>query len=911
MPPEDTLALPLSAFPETLLELSFDPNQSYQTQAVESVCGLLSGQPRNEVELTFALGDGFAAIANRLDLDNETLLANLHTVQRQNGIAPDDGLELISETIQTADGERETAFPNFSVEMETGTGKTFVYIRTALELFRRYGLRKFIVVVPSVAVREGVLATLRQTQKTFRALYDNVPYRSYVYASDNLTVVRQFALSDSVEIMVMTIDSFNKAANVIRQATDRLQGETPIHLVQATRPVLILDEPQNMESEQRVAALAALDPLFALRYSATHKYPYNLLYRLTPFDAYRQGLVKKIEVASAQKQGIGNEVFLRLDNIASAKKTLTAKIAIHKRMADGTVKEQIVTVKPGDDLAEKSARSDYTGYEVDEIDLGAGFVRFANGKELTQGAEVGADKDAIFEAQIHYTVEAHFRKQKMLREQGIKVLSLFFIDRVASYADADGIIRRLFIKAFNALKARPEYEAWQDLEPGKVAAAYFASKPRKGGAAEVMDTSGKSKEDEAAYNLIMKDKEKLLSFAEPVCFLFSHSALREGWDNPNVFQICTLHQTVSETKKRQEVGRGVRLARNQDGDISHEDRVNVLTVVANESYETYVAQLQSELEEAYGKAGIPPPPPNAREKGTSRLRKEYMLKPEFKNLWEKISRKTRYAVTLDTEKLLAEVLPLVDGLEVKPPRITMTKAGVRVGKDDRLEAIQMTAEKTALYLTEYPVPNMVALLNDLMERVTPPVRLTRRTLLEILRRTTNGKAMLDNPNEFAVQVVRVLKDRLADHLVNGIKYQPISDEYQMSQIEESIESWEEYLTPSERGLYDHVIFDSEVEKAFVAGMEKREDVRMYWKLPRWFMVTTPIGNYNPDWAIIQEDRDSQGQKKELLFLIGETKSTTHLEELRPDEKRKIICGGHHFKDALRVGYKILTSASEL
>jgi type III restriction enzyme len=433
------------------MQFKFDANQEYQVRAIESVALLLEGQPRNEADLSFSLG-GFAAVPNQLDLDEAALIANLQVVQRENGLPADDVLQLIEESIETVEGRKQVRFGNFSVEMETGTGKTYVYLRTALELYRRYGLRKFIAVVPSVAVREGVLKALKVTEKHLRELYGNTPYRYYVYDSANLSQVRQFALSDGVEIMVMTIDSFNRASNVIRQSTDRLQGETPIHLVQAARPVLILDEPQNMESELRVRALAALDPLFALRYSATHRNPYNVVYRLSPFEAYRQGLVKRIEVGSVVQSDDENLPFLRLDQIRAEKRTLTARIALHKLMKNGTVKEQVVTVRPGGRLEENAGRPEYAPFVVDEIDAAAGVVTFANGDELRLGETKGADKDAIFAAQIRYTVEAHMRRQARLRGAGIKVLSLFFIDRVDNYVRDDGIIRRLFKEAFDDLK---------------------------------------------------------------------------------------------------------------------------------------------------------------------------------------------------------------------------------------------------------------------------------------------------------------------------------------------------------------------------------------------------------------------------------------------------------------------------
>lgn len=896
------------------MKLRFDPNQEYQVRAVESIAALFEGQPMIAVEPTFELGATFGTVGNRLDLTESALVGNLHRVQEENGLQPDDALSFIDETVETALGPKQVRFPNFSVEMETGTGKTYVYIRTALELFRRYRLRKFIVVVPSVAIREGVFKELQVTEQQFRELYDNIPYRYYVYNSANLTQVRQFSLSDSVELMVMTIDSFNKASNVIRQSTDRLQGETPVHLVQSARPILILDEPQNMESELRVKALAALDPLFAIRYSATHRNPYNLVYRLTPFDAYRQGLVKRIEVAAVVREDEETLPFVRLDRIDAKKKTLTARVTIHKLMKTGAIKERAVTVKPGDSLQKKADRSEYAAFDVDEINAGGGFVRFANNIEVKLGEAMGADREAIFEAQIRYTIEEHFRKQRRLKDAGIKVLSLFFIDRVDNYVQEDGVIRRLFDEAFDELKS--QYPEWRETDPEQVQAAYFAQKRRRGGVVEYVDSvSGETKEDEAAYDLIMKNKEQLLSLEEPVAFIFSHSALREGWDNPNVFQICTLNQTVSEIKKRQEVGRGVRLARDQGGERVHDERINVLTVVANESYEGYVAKLQSEIEEEYGAEGVPPRPANARRRGVAKLRKEFVLKREFKELWERIKHKTRYAVKIDTEKLITEVLPQLDRVKVSTPRVAITKAEVEV-KDaaEEYETRQATAGKTFVDLTgRHPLPNLIEVMANLMEHTTPPVKLTRRTLLEIFKRSANKQAALTNPQEFATEAVRIIKERVADHLVHGIQYEKINAWFEMSQLEAEVESWEQYLVPAKRSVYDNIVYDSEIERKFVQGLEARDDVMMYLKLPAWFKVPTPIGEYNPDWAVVMEDRDAHGKPtgKPLLYLVRETKDSTWKKSLRPNERRKIECGERHFEGALDVDFKVVSSAKEL
>lgn len=894
------------------MRFKFESNQPFQLQAIESIAKLFDGQHHATEQLELS-GEGLAAVPNNLEVDHNAILQNLQQVQSDNGLPADQTLEYIEEEIESLGEEKSVRFPNFSVEMETGTGKTYVYLRTILELFRQHGLRKFIIVVPSVAVREGVLKTLEITQTHLRQLYDNPPYRYYAYDSAKLSQVRQFALSDSVEIMVMTIDSFNKASNVIHQTTDRLQGETPVHLIQATCPILILDEPQNMVSELRVRALAALNPMFTLRYSATHRNPYNLVYRLTPFEAYQQGLVKRIEVAGIEQEDDVSQPFIRVNDIQSKKNIVTARLSVHKLMSNGTVKEQRITAKFGDDLTEKANRPEYYGYIIDEINPGGDFVRFTNGVELSTGESIGENKTAIFEAQIRYTIEEHFLKQRRLKPHGIKVLSLFFIDRVDNYVGDEGIIKSLFRKCFNELKLK--YASWKEVDVEEVQAAYFAQRRTRSGEIIYEDSrTGEAQRDVEAYDLIMRDKERLLSFEEPTSFIFSHSALREGWDSPNVFQICTLNQTASEMKKRQEIGRGVRLAVDQTGNRIYEKRVNVLTVIANESYTNYVERLQTETVEEYGDQGLPPRPANARRRGVAKLRKEYTLKLEFLELWDQIKHKTRYTVTVDTEQLIKEVVAALDESEIRPPRITVTKAQVQVDDEQIFTAMQMSGAKTAMDLSgRYPLPNLVDVMMHILENTTPSMRLTRKTLLNIFMRTRRQREALDNPQEFASVAVRIIKEKLTDQLIDGIQYEKIDECYEMCQLEASIDSWKEYLIPARRSVYDHVIFDSEVERKFVEGLERRDDVKLYLKLPSFFTVPTPIGEYNPDWAVVVEPRDAHGEPtgEQMLYLVRETKGTTNLDELRPDEARKIRCGEKHFKDALGVDYKVVKSAEEL
>jgi type III restriction enzyme len=907
------------------VRIQFDGNQSFQLKAIQSVADLFRGQPRRIAEFgPDDLGPIFGSMTNRLDLNEDELVRNLHIVQTQNGVPRDASLQTIEETIRTAGGDRLIRFPNFSVEMETGTGKTYVYIRTALELNRRYGLRKFIVVVPSVAVREGVLKTLKITQDHLRALYDNVPYRYTVYDSKSIAKVRQFAMSDCVELLVMTIDSFNRDDNVIRQSTDRLQGATPLFLVQAARPVLILDEPQNMESEGRIRALASLDPLFALRYSATHRNPYNLAYRLTPFEAYRQSLVKRIEVASVVKEDDFNQVFVRVDEIGTAARTVRAKIAVHQRMADGEIKEKSYWFKPGVCLETKANRPEYGSFAIDEIDAADQVVRFKNGIEIRVGEAQGADRAVLFREQIRYTVEEHFRKQKRLTPHGIKVLSLVFIDHVDNFVGQSGpdkavgvdglypgIIKEMFDEAFESLKGR--YPEFADKRGTDVRAHYFAQKSRRGGIKETIDsTTGQSAEDRAAYNLIMKDKEKLLSFDEPTAFIFSHSALREGWDNPNVAQICTLNQTKSELKKRQEVGRGMRLVVNQKGERVFDDRANILTIVANESYEKFVATLQAEMVEAFGKEGAAPKPINARQKNIAKRKPLDELPEEFVTLWDKIKLKTRYQVTVDTPKLIADVVGALDRLKIDPPRIIASKAQVTAdATEDRLDYRHVGQKVVASLIGRQGVPNVVEMIEDLVAHITPPIKLTRKTLTTIIRNTKNRQAAVDNPQEFAFQTAHIVREKALQQLVDGIQYFKDGAWYEMTEWVEEEETVSDRLIPVDNSIYDHIVVQSDTEKKFVEKLKKRNDVRLFVKLPGWFRVTTPVGQYNPDWGLVMEEVDAFGESGPLLYLVRETKSTTVPDELRGTENQKIHCGDRHFKGALGVDYRVITSADDL
>jgi type III restriction enzyme len=611
------------------MKIQFDANQAFQLDAISAVADLFDGQPQDAPEFsiikTVENAELFAGqertelgVGNRLLLNDDKLRINARSIQARNDIevanesAPLEGWALFDGAANAA-----RTCPHFSVEMETGTGKTYVYLRTIFELSRRYGFKKFIVVVPSVAIREGVLKNIEITADHFKALYDNMPFEHFVYDAKRVNRLRQFAIGNTLQILIINIDAFRKnftgteaeqKSNVIYKESDKLSGRQPIEFVQAARPIVIIDEPQSVDSTDKAQeAIKALNPLCTLRYSATHRNPYNLMYRLDPVRAFELRLVKQIVVASATGDGGANQAFIRVEDIIY-KPSIKAKLRIHVQTPDGP-KEKPVSIKDGDDLfARSNERAAYAqGYEVAEINAEpeSEFIRFTNGLTMRIGQEVGGMRDDVWRIQIRHTVKKHLEKELQLHNRGIKVLSLFFIDRVASYRDYDasgkperGKFAKWFGEELGALAKEPRYRVleWLKLPIERLHDGYFAADKR----GVLKDTKGDTQADDDVYNLIMKNKEQLLSLDEPLRFIFSHSALREGWDNPNVFQICTLNETKSAMKKRQEIGRGLRLPVDQEGKRVFDDSINKLYVMANESYEDFARALQTEYEEDCG-----------------------------------------------------------------------------------------------------------------------------------------------------------------------------------------------------------------------------------------------------------------------------------------------------------------------
>lgn len=949
----------------------------FQTMDTE----LFSGQARSEL-----------GVGNSLLLQAEQLRKNVRAVQLRNDIElTDESAPLESWALTKPDGAFDRHCYHFSIEMETGTGKTYVYLRTIFELSRRYGFKKFIIVVPSVAIREGVLKNIEITADHFRALYNNIEFEHFVYDARKVNKLRQFAVSNTIQILIINIQAFNKKdLAVIYKESDRLSGRQPIEFIQATQPIVIIDEPQSVEGGEAGAgmeALKALNPLCSLRYSATHRNPYNLVYRLDAVRAFELRLVKQIVVASATAEGGTNDAYVAVEQIDN-RNGIKARLKIQVQTREGP-KLKSVTVKNGDDLFIKSEeRACYQdGFVITEINAEPGmeFIQFNNGRTVNRGQEIGGMGENITRVQIKQTVKRHLEKELQVRGRGIKVLTLFFIDKVANYRAQDesggparGKFAITFEEAFRELGAMERYRDldWLKLPAERLHNGYFAQ-DKKG---TPKDTRGDTQADDEVYNLIMRDKERLLSLDEPLRFIFSHSALREGWDNPNVFQICTLNETRSATKKRQEIGRGLRLPVDQSGLRAFDESVNKLLVVANESYEDFAKALQTEYEEdcgvTFGKVpihafarvtrfvdgeeqplgrdqsrriwdalvanglldgagrlqlafdprkkgfslGLPEKDEDIvplivetlsayqierhiqreRDEGTSRLRKDILLSSEFTALWERIRPRTTYRVEFESAALIEPCVMAIRNMEaVQVLRVDYVTGTLDVKRGGVVPKATSAMQETVEF--RGAVPDIIGYLQEATE-------LTRFTLRDILIRSGRLSDVFLNPQAFLDAIAAIIRREMQQLLVDGIKYEKIP-------ASEPNAEWEMWLFKNEelvnylnalhvrKSVYDYIVYDSNIEREFAGTLDQREDIKLFVKLPGWFEVETPVGKYNPDWAILKHN-------DETVYLVRETKGTKAFEKLRNIEAEKIRCGRRHF-DALNVPFAVVVHADEV
>jgi type III restriction enzyme len=965
------------------MKLHFESNLDYQLQAVEAVCGLFRGQEMCRTEFTVTRGVGGAqarlafserelGVGNRLTLLDDEILRNLGDVQLRYGLPPSGAL----------------ASGDFTVEMETGTGKTYVYLRTLFELNKRYGFTKFVIVVPSVAIKEGVYKSLQITEDHFKGLYGGVPFDYFLYDSAKLGQVRNFASSSAIQIMVVTVGAINKKdVNNLYKDSEKTGGEKPIDLIKATRPVVIVDEPQSVDGglEGRgKEALDAMHPLCTLRYSATHVDKHHMVYRLDAVDAYEKRLVKQIEVAAATVEDAHNKPYVRLVSVSNRRGTISAKVEVDAQTAGG-IERRRVAVQDGDDLEQTAGRAIYSGCRIGEIRVQEGAeymeLRVPGGEQYLKPGQAWGDVDAsaVQREMIRRTIREHLEKERRLRPQGIKVLSLFFIDEVAKYRRYDeegraqkGVYAQIFEEEYRRAASLPDYRTlFQDVDLTRAAEevhnGYF-SIDKKGGWTDTDEKNqGNRDSAERAYNLIMKDKERLLGFETPLKFIFSHSALKEGWDNPNVFQICTLRDIQTERERRQTIGRGLRLCVNQQGERIRGFEVNTLTVVAMESYEAFAENLQKEIEEDTGiRFGIIEPHQfaaitvagpggaatplgmdrskvlwghlkeaghidgkgnvqdslkkalkdrtlavpeafaaqldqitqvlkklagrleikNADERRQVRTRQAVLHSPEFKALWDRIKHKTTYRVQFDNEKLVESCIrALRDAPPIPKTRLQWRRADIAIGKAG-VEATERDGAATVV-LDEADI-ELPDLLTDLQDRT----QLTRRSVQRILRGSQRLSDFKRNPQAFIELAAEAINRCKRLVVVKGIKYQRLGDEHYYAQElfeREELTGYLKNLLDADKAVYEQVVYDSDTERTFAEQLEKNSAIKVYAKLPGWFSVPTPLGSYNPDWAVLVEKDGA-----ERLYFVVETKSGLFLDDLREKERAKIECGKVHF-----------------
>ena len=989
-------------------------HQKFQADAAKAVVDIFIGQPYLTPTYMMDRGSGnyqisvneerdFTGFSNQKivpELSDRQILEQLNKVQRANQIRPSDKLE-----------DRENGY-NLTIEMETGVGKTYTYIKTMFELNKHYGWSKFIVVVPSVAIREGVYKSFEMTQEHFAEEYGK-KIRFFIYNSAQLTEIDRFASDSSINIMIINSQAFNakgKDARRIYMKLDEFRSRRPIDIIAKTNPILIIDEPQSVEGKQTKERLKEFHPLLTLRYSATHKSDsiYNMVFRLDAMEAYNRRLVKKIAVKGITESGsTATDSYIYLESINLSKSDPTATLQFEVKMASGAPKKKSRIVKIGDNLYDYSGGlEEYrNGFVVKQIDGRDDSVEFLNGIKIFAGDVIGAvDEDQLRRIQIRETILSHIQRERQLFYKGIKVLSLFFIDEVANYREYDaanqpvnGKYAAMFEEEYEDIVdgmqlaiGEDEYIRYlQSISAAKTHAGYFSVDGKGKMVNSRVGRRETTSDDVSAYELIMKNKELLLDrdpARSPVRFIFSHSALREGWDNPNVFQICTLKQSGSDVRKRQEVGRGLRLCVNQNGERMDTNvlgndvhNINILTVIASESYDSFAKGLQTEMAEAVadrpravtvelfaGKVikdvlgneqvidqdtasaihydmivngyidrkgaltdkyyedkangeikvaeevadsaasvleiidSVYNPqsmqPENARSNNVElQVDEDKLAMPEFKALWSRINAKSVYIVDFDTEELIQKSIAALNSkLRVSKIHFQVETGAMDVikSKEELLSGASFEKEETGSYGVTMTANSNVKY--DLIGKLVDETGLTRKALVAILKGIQSSVfgQFKDNPEEFIVKAAALINDEKATAVIEHITYDIMDDHY----------GTDVFTAPTIKGrlganamkakkhLYDHIVYDSTGERDFAAELDINTNVAVYVKLPDGFYIATPVGHYNPDWAIAFYE----GTVKHIYF-VAETKGSMRSMQLRLIEQSKIHCAREHFK----------------
>lgn len=918
-------------------------HQQFQADAAEAICDVFNGQQRQSEKFFLTRADELIIGANApLNLTDEQLLKNLRGVQMRNGLP-------ISERL---DGR------NFSVEMETGVGKTYTYIKTMYELNRRYGWSKFIVIVPSVAIREGVRKTFEVTAEHFAKEYGE-RIRYFVYNSKNPSEIRNFVSDVKIWAMIINVQAFNRKNDTLRinKPYDEFQSQIPLTIISRTRPIIILDEPQSLEGKVTRQKMPEFKPLMTLRYSATHKEIFNQVYKLDALDAYQRRLVKKIAVVGTEIRGEKFAGYVYFERINFSRGNPTATVRINRRNK-GAIKKVTRKISAGDDLFKLSGEmDDYRNFIVTDIDGAESSIEFLNGLKLFIGQVVGDTSEENFRRiQIRETIKLHLERESQLFGRGIKVLSLFFIDEVAKYRTADNS-PAIYTKIFEEEYAEIAKDFATSAEHRQYLDAIAAQETHAGYFAVDKKNRAVNSDSDDAYDLIMRNKERLLDFRTPVRFIFSHSALREGWDNPNVFQICALKQSSSDTRRRQEVGRGMRLCVNQNGERMDEERiggevhdVNILTVIANESYNEFAKGLQREIAEAVNRPaqvdekffigrkisgqivderqsrkiynalirsdyldddgnltekffadaandtlavdtdiakilqgiGGEYKISDARSNVTAKFDEQKFHSETFRQLWANIKRKAFYRVAFDSHKP-KEIAAELNRKLIVPEnyavieRGTLNDTGNFDMKTSRTENFQSATTPSR---------------TDLVGKLVTATGLTRRDVTEILRELEPKifTFIERDIEKFLRDAAKIINDTAAEQITDAISYTPASDSYDEKIFLVPISGrLNDNAVATAKNLYDYLIYDSKREKDFAADMDASDSVALYVKLPRGFVIPTPQGKYNPDWAIVLR----KGAVQKIYFVV-ETKGSVDENQLRGVESHKIFCAKKYF-----------------
>lgn len=866
----------------------------YQEEAIKSIVSVFKGQEKNTFDN--ACTEGIRA--NVLSLTSDEVLSNIKDTLIENGID-----EQVANVTNCND---------LCIEMETGTGKTLVYIKTIFELFKHYGFTKFIILVPSVAIKEGVLTTFKTFEKQLEDIY-NIKPNYFEYDSKRLSKVTNFVEEQHPQVMVMTLQSFNSDDRILNQAQreDLFANMPYIEAIAKTNPIIIMDEPQEgMDTDNSIERLKTINPLFKIRYSATHKILKNMVYRLTPYDSYKQGLVKKIEVLTVSEKNDEASMKIELSNIELKKgKGPKAVLKAWHQTANGFKFKNTKKLEEHSDLHEATGNIIYKDYEIEQIAKpirGKGFVKFKNGAIVYEN-EQSKDYSSIFSEQLYWLVDTHFRKREELRKKGIKCLSLVFIDRVDNYIQDDGIIKKSFIEQYK--KVHKEFYH-KEAKPEKIekSQGYYFAQTGKG---DYTDNERSMISNKELFDLILKDKEELLNIENPVEFIFSHSALGVGWDNPNVFNIATLNQSYSEIKKRQEIGRGLRICVNQDGERVYDDiqveegkEINLLTVIPNETYEAFVSQYQTEIEEVYGtpKAGAET---RHNHKGKNTTEKEikrndtHFNSSSFKEFWKRLSKKTEYLVAFDEDRLISNSIEAINEIVI-PEHLIQINIG-------RIQGLTSEGVTTSGYGEETKKASITFSPLDIIEEISENTAIAYPTVFKIIQGIQNKKEIVKNPPRFLQEAIQRIRNIELDEMLRALDYKLTGETFNLNEFKKFIIKNTEKIEPTpNKGIYDHIVWDSEHEQRFANEADKDTEVVCFLKLPSFYTIKTPAGSYNPDFGLVLKKRKIRDDKSSEYYFVIETKGTNDINDrksLTENEIYKIKCAVKHF-EALGIEAKV-------